>query len=296
VDDIRGAMEAALAASEESPTSEPVVSTPDPVSAETPADPSPSDVAATPPSDTGAADVPDARGNIPYVRHEAVLNKARAEYEWIKEHGDTQTVQQKLAILRRAEQDPAGFMRDFAAAARLNPHELFPAPAPPPAPVVDEKPAPDVPLENGQWVYSDAQTMKLLDWQQRQTLSQINQELAPIRQERALTQAQQRSDAMAKQVIQQARTWPGFTEHEADMRQFLVNNPRATLHDAYIHVVPQRMAEQMKTAETKGYERALADLQTKAGAASIPAPRTSAAAAAERPRSIREALEQAMQG
>jgi hypothetical protein len=223
-----------------------------------------------------------------------VLNKQREETAWIKEHGDMQTVQQKLAILRRAEQDPAGFMRDFAAAARLNPHELFGAPpAPPPAPVVEERPAPDVPLENGQWVYSDAQTMKLLQWQQDQMLARVNADLQPLKQKAAMADMQERATVTAQEELRAAANWPGFSEAKADMAQFLRANPRATLRDAYISVVPSRLAEQAKSAETKGYEKALADLHTKAGAASTPAPRSSSATPADAPRTIREALEQA---
>jgi hypothetical protein len=237
------------------------------------------------------------RGPIPYERHEAVLRNAREQYKWIEEHGDTQTVQQKLAIMRRAEQDPAGFMRDFAAAARLNPHELFgPPPAPPPPPQVVEKPAPDVLLDNGQQVYSDAQTMRLLEWQQTNVLSRIAQEIAPLKQKAAMADMHEQATSRAQQEIAQATQWPGFAEAKGDLAQYLRAHPRATLHDAYIAVVPSRLAASAKSAETRGYDKALADLHTKAGAASAPAPRTATSAGSDAPRTVREALEQALHG
>jgi hypothetical protein len=150
-----------------------------------------------------------------------------------------------------------------------------------------------VPLENGQWVYSDAQTHKLLQWQQDQMLQRVNADLQPLKQKAAMADMQERATTTAQQELSAAAQWPGFSDAKSDMAQFLRNNPRATLRDAYISVVPGRLAEQAKTAETKGYEKALSEFHTKAGAASIPAPRTSGATGATAPTSVRDALEQA---
>lgn len=247
---------------------------------------------APPPSDTGAPPAATPRGPIPYDRHEAVLQKARQEYDWLKEHGDQQTVQQKLAILRRAEQDPAGFLRDFAVAARLNPQEMFqPAapPAPPPA-----APEPDILLENGQMTYSNERLQQLLAFQQQQLEQRFSRELAPIKQERAVTQMQQQALTRAQQQIAGAQQWSGFAEHKPEIGAFLRANPTATLSDAYIAVVPAKLAEQAQKAGTEAYQKALTDLQQKAGAASTLAPRTSGNASTSTPGSIRAALEEAM--
>ena len=290
-DDIRGAMEAAVTASDESPASEPA-STPEPASPEPTTNPVISD--APPPSDTGAPPADSPRGPIPYDRHEAVLRKAREQYSWLDEHGDQQTVQQKLAILRRAEQDPAGFLRDFAAAARLNPQEMFqPAapPAPPPA-----APEPDILLENGQMTYSNERLQQLLAFQQQQLEQRFNRELAPIKQERAVTQMQQQALTRAQQQLSGAQQWSGFAENKTEIGAFLRANPTASLSDAYIAVVPAKLAEQAQKAGTEAYQKALSDLQQKAGAASTLAPRTSGNASQTAPGSIREALEQALNG
>lgn len=290
-------MEAAYAAMDDSPAST-TDSTPDPVS-DTPTDsaPAPDPAVASPPSDTGATPEKEP-GPIPFARHKEVLDNARKEYEWLQQYGDTHSVRQKLDILTRAEQDPAAFARQFVAAANLNPAELFALQQQAAqAPAAPEKPAPDVLLENGQMVYSDAQLQKLLEWQQDSLLSRINQDIAPIKQQAAMAQLSEQATQTAKQELAAASNWPGFADAKKDIADFLRANPRATLRDAYIHVVPARLAEQAKAAETQGYQKALTELQTKAGAASAPAPRASGNAAPDTSRmSFRELLEEAARG
>lgn len=299
-DDFRGAMEAAMnAAADESPTSAsdstpdstPVESVSPPDSPAVPADTAPQ------PSDTGVVPTEKPRGPIPYDRHEAVLNNVRKEYEWVKEHGDPQTVQQKLAILRRAEQDPASFVRDFVNAARLNPQELFTPPAPPAPVAPPEPPQPDILLENGQLSYSHERLQQLLAWKEAQIEQRISQTIAPIQQRVALADMQEQATVRARQELSAAQAWPGFAEAKADMAAFLRANPTATLRDAYIAVVPARLAEQAKASETQGYQKALTELQQKAGAASAPAPRTAGQApGATAGLSFRELLEEAARG
>lgn len=288
-----------MAAADESPTSAPDSSTPDHTPDPTPSD-SPADPvdAAPQPSDTGVVPTEKPRGPIPYDRHEAVLNNVRKEYEWVNEHGDAQSVQRKLAILRRAEQDPAGFARDFMAAARLDPQALFGPPPAAPTPVQAEAaPEPDILLENGQLSYSHERLNQLLEWKERQIEQRVQQSLAPIQQRVAIADMQEQAAVRARSELAQAESWPGFVEAKQELRQFLVNNPTATLRDAYIAVVPARLAEQAKSSATQGYQKALTELQQKAGAASAPATRTSGhAPASTSGMSFRDHLEEALRG
>jgi hypothetical protein len=286
-----------MAAADESPTSAPD-STPDVPPVASTDSPTDSVETAPQPSDTGVVPTEKPRGPIPYDRHEAVLNNVRKEYEWVKEHGDTQTVQQKLAILRRAEQDPAGFARDFMSAARLNPQELFgPPPAPPTPAPAPEPPQPDILLENGQLSYSHERLNQLLAWKEQQIEQRISQQIAPIQQRVAMADMQERATVRAQQELGAAAAWPGFTEAKADMAMYLKANPTATLRDAYIAVVPARLAEQAKASETQGYQKALTELQQKAGAASTPLSRTSGQAPTSTAgMSFRDLLEEAARG
>jgi hypothetical protein len=290
-------MEAAFTASEESSPSAPDVSTesstPDPVAA-VPESPAATDTA-PPPSDTGA--VPEkAPGPIPFDRHQAVLAAERAKHAWAEKYGAPEAIQQRLAVTEWAERDPVGFLRTYAANQGIDLQQLMPQPAAPPPPV-EEAPQPDILLENGQTTYSHEQLQKLLSFERRQMQQQFSQELAPIKQERAVSQLQQQALGHAKQQLATAATWPGFKEHEADMKAFLKANPTATLNDAYINVVPAKLAAQVESAKTSAYQEALTTLTTKAGAASIPAPRTAGTPATDTSSmSLRDHLEAALGG
>jgi hypothetical protein len=288
-------MEAAYAAMDDSPAST-SDSTPD-APASTP-DPTPvaDDPAASLPSDTGAAPVADTRGPIPYDRHEAVLRKAREEYAWLNEHGDPTTVQQKLSVLRMAEQDPARFMRTFAASVGIDPSQVFQQAAPQAPAPAPEPPQPDVLLENGQMVYSHERMQQLLAFERQQSLQQVNQQIAPLVQRAAVSEMQERATVTAKQELAAAASWPGFADHKQELAAFLAANPRATLRDAYIHVVPAKLAAQASQASEEGYRKALTEYQIKAGAASTPTPRMAGTPPTGRPTTIREALEQALDG
>jgi hypothetical protein len=297
-------MEAVATAQDDSASSTPDSTTPDAgdttpaPDVATPSEPSDTP-AATQPSDTGAAPEKK-RGPLPYERHEAILANQRKEYEWVQQYGDVNTIRQKLDILARAEQDPATFARTFVAAANLNPQELFALQqqAQQAAAPVPERPAPDVLLENGQSVYSDTQLAKLLEWQQSALLSRINQDIAPIKQRAAMAEMSEQATVKAKQQLAAAQTWPGLREHKADLAAYLRANPHANLADAYIAVVPAKLADQAAKATQQGHQQALSELQSKAGAASPPAPRTAGSAPAldTSQMTMREAIEAAAKG
>lgn len=297
-------MEAALAAMDDSPAS---TSDSIPESDPTPAldaspDAAPVDVA-PPPSDTGATPTPEPpKGPIPYDRHQAVLTNVRKEYEWLQKYGNAETAKQRLAVTEWMERDPVGFLRTYAANQGIDASALFPQsqPAAAPAPqVVDEMPQPDIPFENGQWGYSDKQTKELLAWQQRQMERKFEQEIAPIKQEHVLRQVSTQANAKATQQLQAARqSLPHFSEYEQEMAQVMAQAQAQgrymTLHEAYAAVVPAKLAEAAKAAEDRGYQKALTEFQTKAGAASPPTPRAGGAPSQGRPTSIRAALEEAL--
>lgn len=290
IDDIRAEMEAAFAADDESaPSSE--VTTPEPEVVSS--DPAQTEPTASPqPSDTGeVVAAPEKAGPIPFDRHKAALDNARAKaaeeaeakYRWLQQYGDQNALQTRLSVLQRAEQDPAGFARDFLHAAGIDPRTLVQQAAPQPA--QDPRPDPDILLENGQTTYSHERLQQLLEWERRQLTSQFQSELAPIKQERVVKEMQEKSLGQARQLLATAAQWPGFAEHKDEIKALLKSDPHITLHDAYIKVVPQKLTDQ-------AYQKALADLQQKAGAASTPAARVTGTAPADpASMSIRDALE-----
>jgi hypothetical protein len=297
--EIRAEMEAAFEAASGDSASPAIESTPEVVS--TPEAPSASEsVAASPPSDTGAAPEPENEGPIPYSRHKAVLTNVRKEYDWVDQHGGAEQARQKLAVTRWLESDPVGFLRTMAANQNIDLRSLLPEqPAPPPK--AEEPPQPDILLENGQMTYSNERMRDLLAYERTQLRQQFDSEIAPIKQDYVVNQQMQRSTQTAKQQLAYARQHlPAFSDHEKEIgaviRSAMERGQNISLDQAYNAVVPAKLAERATQAETQGYQRALTEFQTKAGAAGQLTPRTSGAVAPSRPGSIREALEQAING
>lgn len=260
--------------------------------------------AVTPPSDTGQPQTePDLEptGPLPLERHKAILENARKKaaeealqpYAWVQKYGDPQTAQQRLAVTEWMERDPAGFLRTWAASQNLDLSQVVPHASAPTPPRVEEPPQPDILLESGQMTYSTERLRELLAYQERQLASRFERELAPIKQERAITQVQQEATLKARQEIAAAQSWTGFAEHRADIVAHLQHNPTATLRDAYIAVVPAKLAEREAKVRDEAYQKALADIQSKAAAGSSVTPRTSGTGSTEPPAgmSIRDAIE-----
>jgi hypothetical protein len=295
--EIRAEMEAALEAASGDSASPAIESTPEVVSAPADSPPVADSIDAAPlPSDTGAAPTETPRGPIPFDRHQAVLTNVRNEYKWLSDYGGAEQARQRLAVTQWLERDPAGFMRTYAASQNIDLRSLLPQ-EPAPQPKAEEPPQPDILLENGQMTYSTERMRELLAFERRQVSQQFEAELAPIKQERAIAEITQQSSHRAKRDFDHAVAhWAGFQDAKKDIGAYLQANPTATLRDAYIAVVPARLSEQAKQAETQGYQKALTEFQTKAGAAGHLTPRTGGSVAPPRPSSIREALEQAANG
>ena len=286
IDDIRAEMEAAVAAGDEAAPSQDI-ETPSEDTASPEPDPTPASVdpPTSDPAPVAATDTPKPKaGPIPFERHEAVLANARreaaeqaeAKYRWVQSYGDPQQVQSKLALLQQADNDPAGVIRMIAAAANLDPASAF---APPASARPPEPPAPDIHLEDGRRTYSDGQLAKLLDWQREQVTQQVQAEVAPLKQSALVAELKERSVVNARQQLSVASQWPGFQDHKAAIVDAMKANAQLTLHEAYIQAAVPKIAERAKTAETTAYQKALADMQAKAGAATPLAPRTGAVAA-----------------
>jgi hypothetical protein len=105
----------------------------------------------------------------------------------------------------------------------------------------DGMPQPDVRLSDGSLVYSDKQLKAYNAWTREQarneTLAEVDKRYGPIEAE---WQARQRVESLRPRVnaqIQEARTWDGFTENEAEIVEVLKNNPQISLEGAYRKVV-----------------------------------------------------------
>lgn len=123
-----------------------------------------------------------------------------------------------------------------------------------PDPKADPMPQPDYDLGNGQFTYSVEGLQKRDEWNARQTEARIMQQFEPlIRQRDAVLQEQQAEQMIAAaapavtQQLQDAATWPMFTESKEEIYALLKSDPTISLERAYIKVVtPKQIADENK--------------------------------------------------
>lgn len=223
---------------------------------------------------------PDGREQrIPYSRVKEMIEKKlqKATTEWeakAKEHTDRlstyeQERQHYATVQQMIEHQPEAFLQ---ALAQANPaYRRFIADAgaikaPVDAPA--SMPQPDVDIGNGQRSYSVEGLNKLLAWQAQQVEQKVTQRFAPMEQQWKSQAMQSQAAASVKAAIDDARQWPGFTEHEADVLQALRADRKMSLEAAYRKVVlPKLQADR-----TKMREELLAELKTKPTTTSVPTP------------------------
>lgn len=224
---------------------------------------------------------PDGREQrIPYSRVKEMIEKKlqKATTEWeskVKEHTDKlssyESERQAFAEVQRLIQhNPEAFLQSLA---QVNPAYsrfiggnagAYKAPEDAPA----SMPQPDVDIGNGQRSYSVEGLNKLLAWQAQQTEARVVQRFAPIEQQWKSQAMQTQAAASVKAMIEDARQWPGFTEHEAEVLQALRADRKMSLDAAYRKVVlPKLQADRNKLRE-----ELLAEIKAKPTTTSVPTP------------------------
>ncbi len=132
------------------------------------------------------------------------------------------------------------------------------------------EPKPDALDEHRQPYYSPEQAGKWAAWKADQIVTErmkgITERLDPI--ESAFANAE-RQDGYARQ-IENAQTWPGFVDHVADITAAITKNnqdrqrnpriPALSLHEAYISIVPAKLAASREALVAEEKKKWLADL------------------------------------
>lgn len=176
-----------------------------------------------------------------------------------------------------------------------------------PAPVQDDMPQPDQKLPDGSMVYSMEGLKALNAWNReqakREALAEVQKTYGPLQEQ---WEAQQRVQALLPQVerqIQEARSWPGFSDAEDAIVEALQKNPTMSLEGAYRHVVLpklQAQAEAAKTDEKKLREeirkQVLADLKKAPTSTSAPSQGVKPRPASTGPRSLEDVIAESIQG
>lgn len=117
----------------------------------------------------------------------------------------------------------------------------------------DLEPEPDYDMGNGQKTYSLDGMRKRDEWRDKQTekriLAQMDQRLSPYEKERKAREQKERiaeihtqaTDALNK-TLDRASKWPGFLDNQEAIAKLIVDNPQLELVDAYMQVVPTKLA------------------------------------------------------
>ena len=137
--------------------------------------------------------------------------------------------------------------------------EKLHAPAPeapqeaPAAPVDEEMPQPDQELPDGNKVYSLEGLKALNAWNRSQArkevLADVDKRFGPMAQE---WEAHQKRQALIPQVqkqIDEAKSWPQFSENEVEIVKALQSNSNLTLEGAYRQVVFTKLQEDKARVE-----------------------------------------------
>jgi len=230
-------------------------------------------------------------GPIPYQRFEEVNRRMKeAEDRWRNTEqswgellkANPQQLREMLGWYQRAAADPVAHATQLLA--ELQQDERYrPQVASQAArilqglrnlqPKEEPEPQPDLVAENGVAVYSAPRLREWREWDakrtQAQTEARLTEALKPLKelqQERQQTRlSQQATDAAAKQY-QQAQSWHGFKDHEADIAKAFNEHPDWSLQDAYIHVLQTKI---LPAYPAKAQAQVVADLQSKAAAQSL---------------------------
>lgn len=235
----------------------------------------------TPPADSNTSTQESTESNqepqgpVPLERHKAILDPLRKQvdeltqkYERLKafEQADPAEYENYKSAMELARTNPAEYLRRMEAAFRANPtyaHYFQSSPQQPQTqqPPADPKPLPDVLLEDGSKVYSDAQMEKMLEWRDRQTEQRRQAERA------AEAETHTRSQNTAREVFTEYQDKPGFKENMKEIADLMESDGRVTLDSAYNRIVVPKLLKAQedldKAARADERRKVLEELKNK---------------------------------
>ena len=252
----------------------------------TPAVSTPASATPTPAGTT--TPVQDPQGPIPFDRHKEILESTRGKtrteveteyrqkYGWADEYQrDPWTfMQQRLDAMANHPQYAPHVLSYYARALQARRGLNGPRAGTGQAQV--EEPKPDVPIVDAQgqvtgYTYSDKALKAMRQYDRAQLDSQVAQKLQPLEQlAQQWQQAQQQAqvDRQASQTLTELRQQPHFTEHEAAIKQALIDHEDwgDNVHRAYLHVLQTKVLPTLSQTEQA---KVLTSLQTQANGGSV---------------------------
>ena len=230
---------------------------------------------ATEGSDASGITVPEtSAGPLPYERHKAILEKARAEatakaredaereyrskYGWAERY-QPQEVEMSSRLYQWLQADPRKFM-EWLGTQIGEPVGRSAAP-----PQANEPPAPDLRAEDGTPVYSAQQLQKFMEWREQKlqsSVESIQRKLADREEKDKARQTAWTAKQSASGLLKYAREkWPAFKDLEPDVLKAMQDNPRLSFHDAYIRVFSENGTPKLREQWSAEYQGTLATKQ-----------------------------------
>lgn len=132
-----------------------------------------------------------------------------------------------------------------------------------PANTVAEEPQPDLQFNDGSLGFSAAAMRKLVDYRDQQAEKRFTERFGPIERDYKAQQVLERTMPKVQAQIAEARTWPLFNEHEAEVVKILQSNPNLSLERAYQHVVLPKLKADKTKMETDIRAKIMAEINSK---------------------------------
>ncbi|HMJ58299.1 MAG TPA: hypothetical protein VK467_04135 [Gemmatimonadales bacterium] len=258
--------------------------------------------AIVPPADPATGEVTSTPGAPPEQRWPSILENARREaaakaeeawkpYEWAKQVPQQQ-FDEMVGWYQRANADPVQFAQELIQSLQQHPVHgqalrSLAARALSSGRGQAEEPQPDLPLELADGrvvpVYSAAQQAKREAWLQQRAEQAFEAKLQPFREMQSQAEERARGEAatqFATTLTGSLTKLPGFTEHKAEIAQWIAkarlesDHPaevRAAALEAYTAIVVPKLSSTVR-------QGVLTDLHHKAGASTVNPAQTGTAA------------------
>lgn len=238
-------------------------------SASAPAEPAdPSAAAPTSPPAASSDVVPPEPGPIPFARHKDILEHERQEREalrakfaWADAYDPTQ-VAEGVKLREWLMADPQGMLDALGRQLRQQ------------APTPEESMQPLLKAEDGTAAYSAEQVQHLLAKQARELKAEIEREYGPIKTKEQLRDLEQQSQAQARTMVAEMRSWPMFKDYEADVKALMAADRNLPPYQAYLRVLQEKALPSVETKIRSQYEGALKDKAAAATTRPGPQPAT----------------------
>jgi len=206
-------------------------------------------------------------GPIPFDVHKTALENARTKareeyeaewkpYEWAKQVDQEQFLE-LLGIVQRSRTDPVGYVQEYIQSLQAHPihgaalrslaGRALAAARGQQGQAQDQEPQPDIPLEDGRYLYSAEQQARRDAWREQRLLAQLEQKYAPafksveqMQAREAEAQQMRAADTFAGSLYGNLAKMQGFEENKAEIAAFVKNHPFTSDHPAEVEAVALR--------------------------------------------------------